>query len=347
MIWPRRRGLTASASPARSQEVGPRRIPVRIAPAQLGVARLAPRVGDLALGLRFVFEARRDEGAQLVGRRIAAAQQDERAVELGREASAWPLRDERLEILLDRAEVALPQPREPEIEPRQVELRLAGDREPERVDRFVEAARAVFRDAEPHQGLGTLGILREDLLEARGRVDVSSLAQRLAAFAVRRRASAQCERGKREGEHRSTAHLRHLTFDYRHCGAYNSRREGAAVDKYEYWTGLPEVGIVPRAPHAGPLLRHVYEQEHGRGGFSGKVSHTYHLYPPTNWLPGEGRHLPDWAPVWESPLRPIGGLHHVLGLAPAEPARDVYRGMARIVANATAAMNVTAPRAPM
>jgi len=119
------------------------------------------------------------------------------------------------------------------------------------------------------------------------------------------------------------------------------------VEKYEYFSGTPEVGIVPRAPHAGPLLRHVFEQEHGRGGFAGKVSHTYHLYPPTNWLPGEGRHLPQWAPGWESPLRPIGGLHHVLGVAPAGPAGDVYRGMGRLVANATAAMNVTVPRAPM
>ena len=88
------------------------------------------------------------------------------------------------------------------------------------------------------------------------------------------------------------------------------------MEKYEYFSGTPEVGIVPRAPHAGPLLRHVYEQEHGRGGFAGKVSHTYHLYPPTNWLPGESRHLPDWAPAWDSPLRPIGGLHHLLGVAP-------------------------------
>ena len=63
------------------------------------------------------------------------------------------------------------------------------------------------------------------------------------------------------------------------------------MEKYEYFGGMPEVGIVPRAPHAGPLLRHVYEQEHGRGGFVGKVSHTYHLYPPTNWLPGETRTL--------------------------------------------------------
>ena len=43
----------------------------------------------------------------------------------------------------------------------------------------------------------------------------------------------------------------------------------------QYFSGLPEVGVVPRAPHAGPLLQHVYEQEHGRRGFSGKVSHTY------------------------------------------------------------------------
>jgi homogentisate 1,2-dioxygenase len=119
------------------------------------------------------------------------------------------------------------------------------------------------------------------------------------------------------------------------------------VEKYEYFGGTPEVGIVPRAPHAGPLLRHVFEQEHGRGGFAGKVSHTYHLYPPTNWLPDESRHLPDWAPLWESPLRPIGGVHHVLDVAPPEPGRDVYRGMGRLVANASAAMNVTVPRAPM
>ena len=114
----------------------------------------------------------------------------------------------------------------------------------------------------------------------------------------------------------------------------------------QYFGGLPEVGVVPRAPHAGPLLQHVYEQEHGRGGFSGKVSHTYHLYPPTNWLPGETAHLDAWAPHWESPLRPLGGIHHALGVAPAGGA-DVYRGMARLVANATCAMNVTAPRAPM
>ena len=44
-----------------------------------------------------------------------------------------------------------------------------------------------------------------------------------------------------------------------------SGREDAAVEKYEYFSGTPEIGIVPRAPHAGPLLRHVFEQEHGTG----------------------------------------------------------------------------------
>jgi hypothetical protein len=26
----------------------------------------------------------------------------------------------------------------------------------------------------------------------------------------------------------------------------------------QYFSGLPEVGVVPRAPHAGPLLQHVW-----------------------------------------------------------------------------------------
>ena len=121
------------------------------------------------------------------------------------------------------------------------------------------------------------------------------------------------------------------------------------MEKYEYFGGVPEVGIVPRAPHAGPLLRHVYEQEHGRGGFAGKVSHTYHLYPPTNWIAEEARVLDGaaWAPHWESPMRAVGGTHHALEMAQPAAAADVYRGMARLVANATVAMNVTAPAAPM
>ena len=121
------------------------------------------------------------------------------------------------------------------------------------------------------------------------------------------------------------------------------------MDKFEYLSGIPEVGIVPRAPHAGPLLREIYEQEHGRGGFAGKVTHTYHLYPPNNWLPEETRALDGraFAPHWESPMRPIGGIHHGLNVVTPEEPRDVYRGMARLVANATVAMNVTAPGRPM
>ena len=106
---------------------------------------------------------------------------------------------------------------------------------------------------------------------------------------------------------------------------------------------------MPRAPHAGPLMRHVYEQEHGRGGFAGKVSHTYHLYPPTNWLPEESRLLDGAA------FSRTGSRRSVLSAASTtrseslepEAPRDVYRGMGRLIANATAAMNVTAPAAPM
>ncbi|PYO03178.1 MAG: hypothetical protein DMD91_01825 [Candidatus Rokuibacteriota bacterium] len=115
----------------------------------------------------------------------------------------------------------------------------------------------------------------------------------------------------------------------------------------EYFSGLFESGIVPRAPHAGPLLQHVYEQEHGRGGFAGKVSQTYHLYPPNNWLPGETKTLEEFAQHWESKLHPLGGTHHALKVGAPDAGGDVYRGMARLIANQTSAMNVTAPRASM
>src|SRR2546425_1104134 len=97
------------------------------------------------------------------------------------------------------------------------------------------------------------------------------------------------------------------------------------MEKFEYFGGIPEIGIVPRAPHAGPLVRHVYEQEHGRGGFAGKVTHTYHLYPPNNWLPDETRVLDrrTWAPDWESPLTPLGGV-----LQPGSQSSWVYESFA-------------------
>ena len=41
----------------------------------------------------------------------------------------------------------------------------------------------------------------------------------------------------------------------------------------------------------------LYEEEHGRKGFFGKVSHIYHQHPPVNWSNIEGelkpRSLPD------------------------------------------------------
>ncbi len=36
----------------------------------------------------------------------------------------------------------------------------------------------------------------------------------------------------------------------------------------------------------------LYEEEHGRRGFFGKVSHLYHRHPPTGWLRIEGPHKP-------------------------------------------------------
>src|SRR5207245_2143600 len=106
------------------------------------------------------------------------------------------------------------------------------------------------------------------------------------------------------------------------------------MEKFEYFGGIPEIGIVPRAPHAGPLVRHVYEQEHGRGGFAGKVTHTYHLYPPNNWLPAETRVLDrrPWPPAWASPLptrRGVPkGIAHRFELQPGSQSYWVYESFA-------------------
>ena len=54
------------------------------------------------------------------------------------------------------------------------------------------------------------------------------------------------------------------------------RLAAPSMDKFEYFSGIPEVGIVPRAPHAGPLLQHVCEQEYLKSFVPGqqKVRHT-------------------------------------------------------------------------
>src|SRR3954471_13661858 len=40
-------------------------------------------------------------------------------------------------------------------------------------------------------------------------------------------------------------------------------------------------------PHVD-LPEGTYEEEHGRQGFFGRVSHLYHRHPPTGWLRIEG-----------------------------------------------------------
>jgi homogentisate 1,2-dioxygenase len=46
-------------------------------------------------------------------------------------------------------------------------------------------------------------------------------------------------------------------------------------------------GKVTLQPHVG-IPQSTYEEEHGRQGFFGRVSHLYHRHPPTGWLRIEG-----------------------------------------------------------
>lgn len=50
-------------------------------------------------------------------------------------------------------------------------------------------------------------------------------------------------------------------------------------------------GKVAEQPHVG-VPEGTYEEEHGRNGFFGRVSHLYHRHPPTGWLRVEGPLLP-------------------------------------------------------
>src|SRR5262249_57328698 len=87
----------------------------------------------------------------------------------------------------------------------------------------------------------------------------------------------------------------------------------------------------------------------GRGGSGGKPPPPSHLSPPPTGRPEKSRFRAgaSFPRHWESPLRPLGGIHHALRQVEAAPGRDVYRGLGRLIANATAAMNVTSPTAPM
>lgn len=46
-------------------------------------------------------------------------------------------------------------------------------------------------------------------------------------------------------------------------------------------------GKISRQAHVG-IPEGTYEEEHARGGFFGRASHLYHLYPPTAWVRVEG-----------------------------------------------------------
>src|SRR6476620_10325907 len=46
-------------------------------------------------------------------------------------------------------------------------------------------------------------------------------------------------------------------------------------------------GKVSMQPHVN-VPDGTYEEEHGRQGFFGRVSHLYHRHPPTGWLRIEG-----------------------------------------------------------
>lgn len=50
-------------------------------------------------------------------------------------------------------------------------------------------------------------------------------------------------------------------------------------------------GEVSQQPHVN-VPEGTYEEEHGRNGFFGRVSHLYHRHPPTGWLRVEGPLLP-------------------------------------------------------
>jgi len=87
-------------------------------------------------------------------------------------------------------------------------------------------------------------------------------------------------------------------------------------------------------PHVG-VPKDTYEEEHGRQGFFGRVSHLYHRHPPTGWLRIEG------------PLRPHAyQAANLPGLAEGEPEiflanDDVSIGIAKL----TSAMGIFARNA--
>ena len=50
---------------------------------------------------------------------------------------------------------------------------------------------------------------------------------------------------------------------------------------------LMKKGDVPKQAHVG-IPEGLYEEEHGREGFSGPASHLYRTHPPTGWVRIDG-----------------------------------------------------------
>lgn len=71
-------------------------------------------------------------------------------------------------------------------------------------------------------------------------------------------------------------------------------------------------GTVSPQPHVD-VPDGTYEEEHGRNGFFGRVSHLYHRHPPTGWLRIEGPHRPHAYYATRLDGRPEGEAEFFLG----------------------------------
>src|SRR5574340_939027 len=88
---------------------------------------------------------------------------------------------------------------------------------------------------------------------------------------------------------------------------------------------LVKKGTAPNQAHVG-IPDGLYEEEHGRQGFSGPSSHLYHTYPPTAWSRIEGPLRPRAFTCTElltpdsrsADGRPVTVLGRIIGQAHAE-----------------------------
>lgn len=89
-------------------------------------------------------------------------------------------------------------------------------------------------------------------------------------------------------------------------------------------------GTVARQAHVG-VPEGLYEEEHGRDGFYGPVSHLYRTHPPTGWTRIEGPLKPRAYDVNQVPVMET----------------DAITARVRLLYNADVALHVSRPTAPM